>query len=192
MPSPSRQEILDKFSAIVGKSLHVDAARVTEDTYLDDLGAESLDLIEISMGLEEAFDIWLSEKSILQTAREMYGPGQLEKEGVLTEAGKDLLRARMPELDAASLEGGVAVTSINRQFMRVSGWISMIEGLIAASPSVCPQCGGELGHAVAFKRKCKQCGAETALVSGEEVNRQWVRDYQARSAEPGSPGTAPR
>jgi hypothetical protein len=35
MSSPSRQEILDKFSAIVGKSLHVDAALVTEDSRLN-------------------------------------------------------------------------------------------------------------------------------------------------------------
>jgi len=181
MPSPSRQEILGKFASVVSRSLHVDAARVTEDAYLDDLGAESLDLIEISMGIEEAFDIWLPEKSILQTARELYGPGVLEVDGKLTEAGKALLRARMPELEPASLEGDVPVTSMNRQFMRVSGWITMIEGLIAASPAACPDCGGPLGSALAFKRKCTQCGKETALISGEEANKRWVREYQAAS-----------
>ena len=175
----TRQEIVDKFAAIVARSLHVEAARVTEDAYLDDLGAESLDLIEISMGAEEAFDIWLSEKSILQTARDIYGPGALEKDGLLTGAGKALLLARMPELDSKTLEGDVPLTAINRQFMRVSGWISMIEGLIAASPQVCPQCEGELASALAFKRKCTKCGAETPLVSGEDVNKRWVREYRA-------------
>ena len=152
---------------------------MTEDAYLDDLGAESLDLIEISMGAEEAFDIWLSEKSILQTAKDVFGQDVLERNGVLTDEGKALLAARMPELNAAALEGEVRVASLNRQFMRVGGWVRMIEGLIASSPSVCPQCGGELGKAVTYKRKCPRCGAETTLVSGEDLNRQWVLDYRA-------------
>lgn len=190
MAVPSRQEILEKFAAIVGRSLHVDPARVTEETYLDDLGAESLDLIEISMGLEEAFDIWLSDKSILQTARDIYGPGVLEKEGFLTGTGKALLLARMPELDPAILAGDVQTVSLNRQFMRVSGWIGMIQGLIAATPNTCPKCGGELGRALAYNRKCLQCGEATPLVSGEEVNRIWVREYQASQPAPPS-GNAP-
>ena len=181
MPVPSHEEVLEKFAAIVARSLHIEASRVTNDAYLDDLGAESLDLIEISMGAEEVFNIWLSEKSILQTAREIYGSGVLEKDGVLTAEGKKLLLARMPELDPNSLEGDVPVSSINRQFMRVSGWVSMIVALAAASSSTCPQCGGALSNAIGFKRKCAGCGVESALVSGEEVNRQWVKEYRATS-----------
>lgn len=176
---PTRTQILEKFAQIVSGSLHVDAARVTEDAYLDDLGVESLDLIEITMGVEEAFNIWVSEKSFLQTAREIFGPGVLERDGLLQEEGKALLRARMPELDPAWLDGDVAAADINRQLLRVSGWVRMIELLLAASPAVCPQCSGELGSAVAFKRKCMQCGADTPLISGEEVNRRWVLEYQA-------------
>ena len=185
MPAPSHEEILSRFAAIVSRSLHVEAAKVTPDAYLDDLGAESLDLIEISMGAEEAFDIWLSEKSILQTAKDVFGQDVLEQNGLLTEAGKALLAARMPEVDASALEGEVRVASLNRQFMRVSGWVRMIEGLIAASPSVCPQCGGELAKAVTYKRKCARCQAETSLVSGEELNRQWVAEYRAATASLG-------
>ncbi len=181
MTALTHQEVVNKFAAIVARSLHVDATRVTEDAYLDDLGAESLDLIEISMGAEEAFDIWLSEKSILQTARDIYGPGALEKDGLLTAAGKALLLARMPELDSNTLTGDVPLAAMNRQFMRVSGWISMIEDLVAASPASCPNCGGEFASSLAFKRKCTKCAQETPLVSGEEVNRRWVREYQAGS-----------
>lgn len=180
----TRTEIHEKFAAIVSASLQVDAAKVTEDAYLDELGAESLDLIEITMGIEDAFNIWISEKSFLQTAREVFGAGVLDQDGVLNEAGKTLLRARMPELDPVSLEGELSADRVNRQLMRVSGWIRMIDLLIAASPQVCPHCRGELGAAVAFKRKCKECGLETALVSGEEVNRQWVLDYQASLQQP--------
>ncbi len=179
MSSFSRAEILARLAPIIVKSLHVDAARVTEDAYLSDLGAESLDLIEITMGIEEAFDIWIPEKSILQTAREVYGEGVLETDGVLTQAGKDLLRARMPEIAAESLAGDVTMAAVNREFMRVSGWVRMIESFIEATPQVCAACGGALGRALAYKRKCAACGAESALTPGEEVNKRWVLAYQA-------------
>ncbi len=176
---PEHGEILKTFAGIVSKSLRVDVERVTEGAYLDDLGAESLDLIEITMGVEEAFNIWISEKSILQTAREMFGPGVLEDGTKLTGEGKALLLARMPELGAEALEGDVLLADVNRQFMRVSGWLRMIEGLINASPSACGKCGGTLGAAVAFRRKCQQCGADSQMVSGEEVNQKWVEEYRA-------------
>ncbi len=179
-PEWTRNEISSKFSEIVTKSLHIDAATITPASYLDDLGAESLDLIEITMETEEAFNLWMPEKSILQTANEVCGPNVLEKDGFLTEAGKSLLMDRMPELDPAMLEGEVAVADITKQFLRVDAWVRMIETFLNSTPQSCPQCEAELGPAVAYKIKCSQCGAETPLPSGEELNRQWVTEFRDR------------
>ena len=179
-PKWTRNEILKKFSEIVSQSLHIDAATITPASYLDDLGAESLDLIEITMETEEAFNLWMSEKSILQTANEVCGPDVLEKDGFLTDTGKSLLLDRMPEIDPVALEGQVAVADITKQFLRVDGWVRMIETFLNSTPQTCPQCQGELGPAVAYKMKCAQCGAETPLPSGEELNRQWVTEFRDR------------
>jgi acyl carrier protein len=176
----SRPEILATFSEIVAKSLHIDLATITPASFLNDLGAESLDLIEITMETEEAFNLWISEKSILQTASEVFGPNVLEKDGVLTDAGKALLMDRMPDLDTAALEGDVSVTDITRQFLRVDAWVRMIEGLLYQTPQSCPQCDAPLANAIAFKMKCKQCGTETPLPSGEELNKQWAIDFRER------------
>ena len=48
----SESQILEKFSQVVAKSLRIDSSQVTSDAYLDELGAESLDLIEITMETE--------------------------------------------------------------------------------------------------------------------------------------------
>ncbi len=173
----SESEIFRRFAGIVAKSLHIDPARVTPDAYLEELGAESLDLIEISMETESEFNVWISEKTILHTAEEVFGPGVLQQNGVLTEAGKDLLRRRMPDLDPSFLEREVTVKDLNHLFMRVSTWVRMIQGLMEFTPAACPQCGAGLEASVAFRMKCKQCGQETALLSGEEINRKWVREY---------------
>ena len=51
-------EIADKIKAIVVDHLGVDAAKVTpEASFIDDLGADSLDTVELVMAFEEEFGI---------------------------------------------------------------------------------------------------------------------------------------
>ena len=53
----------DKVKAIVVEQLGVDEAEVTIDsTFIDDLGADSLDIVELIMGIEEEFDIEIPDE----------------------------------------------------------------------------------------------------------------------------------
>ena len=48
----------EKLQEIVSEVLNVDAGGITMDTsFVEDLGADSLDIFQIVMGIEEAFDI---------------------------------------------------------------------------------------------------------------------------------------
>lgn len=48
----------EKLQGIIAEVLNVDAEEVTMDsTFTDDLGADSLDIYQIVMGIEEEFDI---------------------------------------------------------------------------------------------------------------------------------------
>ena len=50
--------MLEKIRAIIVKQLNVDGSIITEETsFKDDLGADSLDLFELTMALEEEYDI---------------------------------------------------------------------------------------------------------------------------------------
>ena len=52
------QEILEKVCSIVSEQLSVEAGEVKSDSnFQNDLGADSLDTVELVMALEEAFDI---------------------------------------------------------------------------------------------------------------------------------------
>ena len=49
---------LEKLQDIIAEVLNVDPSEITEDTtFVDDLGADSLDVFQIIMGIEEEFDI---------------------------------------------------------------------------------------------------------------------------------------
>ena len=48
----------EKLKKIIAEVLHADEEEITmETTFVDDLGADSLDVFQIIMGLEEEFDI---------------------------------------------------------------------------------------------------------------------------------------
>ena len=48
----------EKLKKIIAEVLNVDEEEITmETTFVDDLGADSLDVFQIIMGLEEGFDI---------------------------------------------------------------------------------------------------------------------------------------
>lgn len=57
------QEIFDKVKKIVIEQLEVDEEQVTEDaSFANDLGADSLDTVELVMALEEEFDIEIPDE----------------------------------------------------------------------------------------------------------------------------------
>ena len=54
----SSEEILEKVKGIIVEQLGVaDTAVTMEASFIDDLGADSLDIVELVMAIEEEFDI---------------------------------------------------------------------------------------------------------------------------------------
>ena len=58
---------LEKLQKIIAEVLNVHTEEVTpETTFLDDLGADSLDVFQIMMGIEEEFDIEIPTEEVEQ------------------------------------------------------------------------------------------------------------------------------
>jgi len=53
MPTDLTQQVIQ----VIATHLHADASKITRETRLEDFGADSLQLVEIIMELEEKFDI---------------------------------------------------------------------------------------------------------------------------------------
>ncbi len=63
MPSGSKEEILTQLRPIIAEQLGVDESEVKlEASFTDDLNADSLDLVEMIMSLEEKFHVQISDE----------------------------------------------------------------------------------------------------------------------------------
>ena len=55
-------DLSDKIKSILSTNLNVDQADLTDTTSFDDLNADSLDVVELIMALEEEFDIEIPDE----------------------------------------------------------------------------------------------------------------------------------
>jgi acyl carrier protein len=58
-------DTMAKVKEVICDQLNVDESEVTENaTFIDDLGADSLDLVELVMALEEDFDVSIPDEEV--------------------------------------------------------------------------------------------------------------------------------
>ena len=75
-------EIADKIKEIVVDHLGVEASKVTpEASFIDDLGADSLDTVELVMAFEEAFNVEIPEDAAEKIATVKDAIDYIEKQG---------------------------------------------------------------------------------------------------------------
>ena len=61
--------VFDKVKEIISRELNIDSSKVTPEAHLEkDLGADSLDAVEVIMALEDEFDISVDDDA-LQTIK---------------------------------------------------------------------------------------------------------------------------
>ena len=128
------REIYEKVKEAIVEALGVDAEDVQPTSVLfDDLGAESLDLLDIVFRLEKAFGIKIPRGSIQQDmlAAEGIAEKDVIVDGALTELGAQKLRERMTEVNPEKIKAGFRIDDIPTLFT-VQTFVNIVKQQLAA------------------------------------------------------------
>jgi acyl carrier protein len=113
--SMSHDEVFAKVQEVLVDALGVDDDEVTPTaTLTTDLGAESIDFLDIVFRLEQAFDIKIEQGELFPD--NVLQDEEFVKDGKVTEKGLAELKARMPHADFSGFEGDPDVGKVGEIF----------------------------------------------------------------------------
>jgi acyl carrier protein len=112
----SRQEIYRRVSATLVETLNVDEAEIQPTSTLEgDLGAESIDFLDIVFRLEREFGIKIPRDELFPESI-FEGDPKFVQDGRVTSTGLEQLRASMPFADLTEFEKDPTVGKISDLF----------------------------------------------------------------------------
>jgi acyl carrier protein len=113
---PNQEEIYSKVSATLMEALNVDEGDIQPTATLQgDLGAESIDFLDIVFRLEREFGIKIPRGELFPESI-FQGDPEFVQNGKVTERGLAELRARMPYADLSNFERNPEVRAISDLF----------------------------------------------------------------------------
>lgn len=134
MTTTTPQEIETAVRAIVAESLAIPASDVPPDVSLiGELGAESLDFLDIVFKLERTYGIQVTRGELERAARGDMSDDEFAPGGVISEAGLARLRELMPEV-AEQIKPGLHPGQILSLFT-VQTFVHLVVGKLAQRTS---------------------------------------------------------
>src|SRR3954453_17983677 len=113
---PSQEEIYTKVSATLVEALNVDEDEISPSATLQgDLGAESIDFLDIVFRLERGFGIRIPRGELFPESV-FQGDPDFVRDGRVTEQGMGELRSRMPYADLSVFGQDRRLTAVHDLF----------------------------------------------------------------------------
>lgn len=127
---PTKEEVFEKVKVALVDALGVDDEEVTpEATMVGDLGAESIDFLDIVFRLEKAFTIEIPRSELFP--EDVLTSAEYVQNGKVTAAGLEELKKRMPFADLTRFEKNPAVQEFGN-LLTVSDLCRYVESKVGA------------------------------------------------------------
>jgi len=147
---------------------------------VEDLNADSLDIVDLSFQLGRRYGCTLPKTSVLDHVIAVCGDvSQFMASGRITESGKALLEQSLSAYTPNQLKAGMQPAQVFSA-TTVRNWAQQCHNLFNYLPQSCPDCGAH--EAVLNERQqvvCGACSARLAPTNGDEVSRRLVEQFVA-------------
>ena len=128
----SRDEIFNEVQEVLVDALGVDDDEVTDNaTLMGDLGAESIDFLDIVFRLEKAFGIKIAREELFPIESMMSNP-EFVNNGKMTDAGLTEIKNKMPHTDFSSFEADPDINKLGDLFT-VNSIVNFVETKLNAA-----------------------------------------------------------
>lgn len=149
----SNEEIENKVRESIALALGLEDDEVEMDAnILEELGAESLDLLDINSRLQKAYKIRLPRENFVNRATEILGKDFIaNNDGTLTDKGLEMLKMRFPELVAAFNQSKRPLLEQLSKMITPRTWVRMVNELL-----------------------------DNKELNADELNNKWLLDYKKK------------
>jgi len=128
----TNQQILEALKPLIVQVMGVRPECIRPESVLvADLGAESIDLLDLTFLIEEKFQVRIEANEIEREAKGRLADGVYEKDGFLTEAALYEIHKSIPDLDASKLVKGLRKVDLPA-LLTVSFFVNLIARKMAA------------------------------------------------------------
>jgi len=177
-PYVTREAIEEEVRKALAATLRKEESQIGLDqSIMNDLGATSIDFLDINFRLENAFGIQLATQLLLDHVEEIVGEGKaIDADNKITEGAARLLAIYLgerPDLKAG-LYADEVPTLVTPQVL-----VQSVEGITGHLPEACTHCGEKAwksddGRAVL----CGACGKPAEYPDGDTLTQQWIEGVQ--------------
>jgi len=172
-------EIETKVREIIASSMRVPLDEIPLTKPLVELGAESIDFVDMMVGIEHGFNVEFCDEGMFAKLEELFGDDVLAVDGKITGLGAKVLAERRPEITADKFHEGLDVSHLNELFTAET-WSRGLQELLDARPSACSKCGSSQLEAIkGSKLRCGECGNTMRCPSQADVLETWVEQFNA-------------
>jgi acyl carrier protein len=172
-------KVFEEMKKAIAETLRVDEGKIMPGTSLiKDLGAESLDFLDINYRLEQAFGIKMARHFVLEHIEEMFGEGTaIDESGQLTDKAIQLLKIRFGD-SAPAFTHGMDMDEVPA-LVTAQSMVRGVMDILDSLPGKCPKCGNtawKSGDGV--RVACGSCGEAAAYANGDDLIRDWLKKVQ--------------
>jgi len=173
------EKVIEEVKKHIGEALRLDSATITiESSLIKDLGAESLDFLDINYRLEQAFGIKMARHFVIEHVEELFGEGTaVDENSQLTEKGARLLKIRLGH-NLNELKTGMNLDEVS-SLITVHSLARNVMDILDTLPENCAQCRGQSWSSDdGLRIKCGTCGAPAAFKNGDDLIKDWLKQIQ--------------
>lgn len=175
------EKVFSELKQTIAKSLDVDEQSIRPESVLTlDLNAESLDFLDISYNLEQAFGFKMARHFVLEHAEEMFGEGKaIDRNGCLTHQAVEMLKLRFNS-NRTPLKPGMDMDEVVH-LVTVGSMAKNVLDILDSLPETCPECGHsswkteDMTHIL-----CGSCQANAVYKTGDELIIDWLKQVQEK------------